>query len=97
MPIAGTGAVGTDVAGAGARIAIFASRDGTATDAVENVVTSSRPRADQRPCSTQNDAIGRRPDFGGRTRLTLNTRSCWPPFTMSPAWMNTSSVPRLSI
>ena len=81
----------------GARIAILASRDGTEADAVAKVFTSSLPRADQRPCSTQNDAIGRRPDFGGSTRLTLSTRSCWPPFTMSPAWMNTSSVPRFSI
>ncbi len=63
-------------------MASFASRDGTAADAVAKVFTSSLPRADQRPCSTQNDAIGMRPDFEGRIRLTVSTRSCCPPLTM---------------
>ena len=73
-------------------MASFASRDGTAAEAVAKVFTSSLPRAVQRPCSTQNDAIGMRPDFGGRIRLTVSTRSCWPPFTMSPDCTNTSSL-----
>jgi hypothetical protein len=77
-------------------MASFASREGTLAEAVAKVFTSSLPRAVQRPCSTQNDAIGIRPDFGGSIRLTLSTRSCCPPFTISPDWMNTSSLPRFS-
>src|SRR5262245_57345815 len=38
-----------------------------------------------------------RPDFGGNSRLTIKVRSCWPPFTISPAWMKTGSLPLFSI
>jgi hypothetical protein len=65
-------------------MASFASREGTAASADENVAESSLPRADQRPCSTQNDASATRPERGGRIRLATNARSCLPPFTMSP-------------
>src|SRR5437773_754251 len=92
-----TGFVSGTAACAGAFMASLASRDGTTAEAVAKVFTSSLPRADQRPCSTQNDAIWMRPDFGGSIRLTLSTRSCWPPFTIEPDWTKTSSVPRLSI
>jgi hypothetical protein len=57
-------------------MAIFISREGTEAEAVVKFFTSSRPRADQRPSSTQNEAIGMRPDFGGSTRLTISERSC---------------------
>ena len=72
-------------------------REGIASRALENLVASSLPRADQRPGSTQNEAIGTMPERGGSTRLTISTRSCLPPFTMSPAWMKTSSSPVFSI
>ena len=85
------------VVDAGARIASFISREETVTADVENVRTSSPARADQRPCSTQNEAIGMRPDFGGSNRLTVSVRSCCPPFTISPAWTKTSRSPRFSI
>jgi hypothetical protein len=78
-------------------IAILALREGSADAALANVFTSSLPRADQRPCSTQNDAIATRPERGGNSRLTIRTRSCWPPFTMSPDWTNTSSPARFSM
>jgi hypothetical protein len=78
-------------------MAIFMSREGTWPEELANVFTSSLPRADQRPCSTQNESIGMRPDFGGSSRLTIKVRSCWPPFTMSPAWMKTGSLPLFSI
>jgi hypothetical protein len=55
-------------------MAIFMSREGTWPDELANVFTSSLPRADQRPCSTQNEAIGMRPDFGGSSRLTIKVR-----------------------
>ena len=73
----------------GAAMASSAARDGIASLALENLAWSSLPRADQRPCSTQKEAIGTRPDFAGSSRLTVSTRSCLPPLTMSPAWMNT--------
>ncbi len=71
--------------------------EGIASEALENLVASSPPRADQRPASTQNEAIGTSPERGGSTMLTVSTRSCLPPFTMSPAWMKISSSPVLSI
>ena len=92
----GSAAGGAATASVGAFMAILASREGKTEDAVANVFTSSLPRAVQRPCSTQNAASGTRPDFGGRIRLTVSARSCWPPFTMSPDWMKTSSLPRFS-
>ena len=55
----------------GACIASFISRDGTLAVEAENLAASSVPRGDQRPCSTQNEAIGTRPDFGGSSRLTI--------------------------
>ena len=85
------------MAGGGAAIASSADRDGIASLALENFAWSSLPRADQRPCSTQKEAIGTRPDFAGSRKLTVSTRSCLPPLTMSPAWMNTCSAPVFSI
>ena len=52
----------------------------------------SPPRADQRPCSTQKAASATSPDLGGSTKLMVRTRSCLPPFTMSPDWMKMSSL-----
>ncbi len=72
----GFGSAAVGGVGNGAFMAIFISRDGTAALAVEKLLTSSRPRADQRPCSTQNDAIGMLPDCGGSNRLTIRVRSC---------------------
>ena len=66
-------------------MATFASCDGMAEAALENCLTSSLPRAVQRPCSTQNAAIDTSPERGGNNRSTDSTRSCCPPFTMSPA------------
>ena len=83
--------------GGGAAMASNADRDGIASLALENLAWSSLPRAAQRPCSTQKEAIGTLPDFAGSRRLTVSTRSCLPPLTMSPAWMNTCSAPVFSI
>src|SRR5216684_8345269 len=60
--------------------------DFVATASVEELKRSARsePRRVHRPCSTQNDAIGTRPDLEGNRKSSGNTRSCWPPFTMSP-------------
>ena len=71
-------------------------RDGTELPALVKRLASSAPRAVQRPCSTQKDEIGILPDFPGTRILTPITRSCLPPLTISPAWMNTSSSPRFS-
>jgi hypothetical protein len=77
-------------------MASFAWREGIASPALAKAVTSSVPRADQRPCSTQKAARPTSPDFGGSTKLSVSTRSRLPPFTMSPDWMNTSSLPVFS-
>ena len=76
---------------------ISACRDGIASVALEKRVESSVPRPDQRPASTQNEAMGTIPDLGGSRKLTVRTRSWRPPLTMSPAWMKTSSAPLFSI
>ncbi len=84
-------------AGTGACIASFISCEGTTAAAESNFDAFSAARGDQRPCSTQNEPIGMRPDLGGSSRLTVSVRSCLPPFTMSPACTNTGWSPRFSI
>ena len=66
--------------------------DRVTTSCVEDSkrTTFSEPRCCQRPCSTQKTGTVQR-DFAAMTRSQASTRSCWPPLTMSPAWMKTSS------
>ncbi len=78
-------------------MASFISREGTAEAELAKLCASSPPRADQRPCSTQNEAIGMRPDFGVSIRLTVKVRSWRPPFTTSPACTKTACSPKFSI
>jgi hypothetical protein len=82
---------------AGAWAASFMAREGRAVVELAKLSAFSLPRFCQRPCSTQNEAIGTGPDFRPSTISTLSTRSCLPPLTISPAWMNTSLSPVFSI
>ena len=66
-----------------ALIAILAATSRCAPE-LANERTSSAARAVQRPSSTQNAAIGMRPDFAGSNMLTVSARSCLPPLTKSP-------------
>jgi hypothetical protein len=70
--------------------ASFSSLDTIRSLEDENWPASSFPRFCQRPDSTQNASIFIRPERARIMMLIARTRSCFPPLTMSPDWINTS-------
>src|SRR5919112_1791745 len=66
--------------------ASFKSFEPTLFAELLNEDESSSPRLFHRPDSTQNAAIGMRPDRGGTLQSIAIIRSSLPPRTTSPAW-----------
>src|SRR5437879_6018182 len=69
------------------RTAILSDLPATTLSVVLNRSAASDPRLLQRPCPAQNDAIGTLPECEVSTTSSENTRSCWPPLTISPDWI----------